>query len=256
MKKLTAILLAFMLILSVTPTALAAVYTEGYLHYTVSDESITVTGYFGDAQTVTIPAMIAGIPVKTIASGAFTGSGIKVLNLPDTITGIEGGAIDPGVVINYNSTLPSGGQEQPDPTQSDPTQPDPTQPDPTRPDPTQPDSPQPDPSQPDPPQPDPTQPDPTRPASAQPDPTRPAPTQPDDRKPQPEQPTASTEPAIEEVEIELEETAAVMASQEIPDPTKETEAEAVTEPAASKPFAAAIAAVPVLGGVLVWKKKK
>ena len=128
MKKLTAILSALVLILSVTPAAFATVYSEGYFKYTIADESITITEYFGSEETVTVPAMIAGIPVNTIASGAFSGSGIKELNLPDTITSIENGAIDAGVVINYNSNLPSGGQTQPDPPQPDTPQTDPTQP--------------------------------------------------------------------------------------------------------------------------------
>lgn len=115
MKKLAAILSALLMILAITPAAFAAVYTEGYFHYTIEDESITITGYFGSEETVTVPAMIAGIPVNTIASGAFAESGIKVLNLPDTITSIESGAIDLGVKINYNSNLPQGGQTQPSP---------------------------------------------------------------------------------------------------------------------------------------------
>ncbi len=115
MKKLTAILFALMLILAITPATFATVYSEGYFKYTISDESITITEYFGKEETVTVPAMIAGIPVNTIASGAFSGSGIRELNLPDTITDIESGAIDAGVVINYNSNLPSGGQTQPSP---------------------------------------------------------------------------------------------------------------------------------------------
>lgn len=129
MKKIAAILSALALILTITPAAFATVYTEGYLHYTIADESITITGYFGSEETVTVPAMIAGIPVNTIASGAFSESGIKVLNLPDTITSIESGAIDLGVVINYNSNLPQGGQTQPSPNppvQDDP-QPNPPQ---------------------------------------------------------------------------------------------------------------------------------
>ncbi len=128
MKKLTAILSALVLILSVTPAAFATVYSEGYFKYTIADESITITEYFGSEETVTVPAMIAGIPVNSIASGAFSGSGIRELNLPDTITSIENGAIDAGVVINYNSNLPSGGQTQPDPPQPDTPQTDPTQP--------------------------------------------------------------------------------------------------------------------------------
>ena len=75
MKKLTAILSALVLILSVTPAAFATVYSEGYFKYTIADESITITEYFGSEETVTVPAMIAGIPVNTIASGAFSGSG-------------------------------------------------------------------------------------------------------------------------------------------------------------------------------------
>lgn len=121
MKKLICTLLAALLFILASLTALAAEYSEGYFHYTISDESITITDYFGDEETVTVPALIAGIPVNSIASGAFAGSGIKVLNLPDTITSIEGGAIDIGVVINYNSNLPPAEQEQPNP----PVQPNP-----------------------------------------------------------------------------------------------------------------------------------
>ncbi len=130
MKKLTAILSALMLILAITPAAFATVYSEGYFKYTIADESITITEYFGKEETVTVPAMIAGIPVNTIASGAFSGSGIRELNLPDTITDIESGAIDAGVVINYNSNLPSGGQTQPSPNPpaQDNPQPNPPQP--------------------------------------------------------------------------------------------------------------------------------
>ncbi len=128
MKKLTAILSALMLILAITPAAFATVYSEGYFKYTIADESITITEYFGSEETVTVPAMIAGIPVNAIASGAFSGSGIRELNLPDTITNIESGAIDAGVVINYNSNLPPEGQEQPNPPQPDSPQPNPPQP--------------------------------------------------------------------------------------------------------------------------------
>ncbi len=123
MRKFTAILSALMLIISTTPAAFATVYSEGYFKYTIADESITITEYFGKEETVTVPAMIAGIPVNTIASGAFSGSGIKELNLLDTITSIESGAIDAGVVINYNSNLPSGGQENPQPNPPQPNLP-------------------------------------------------------------------------------------------------------------------------------------
>ena len=49
MKKLIPVLLSLFMALAMTATALAAtVYTEGALHYTIADESITITGYFGN----------------------------------------------------------------------------------------------------------------------------------------------------------------------------------------------------------------
>ena len=61
-----------------------SVYTEGALHYTIADESITITGYFGKDAAVTVPASIAGIPVNTIAKGAFTDNdNVKTVDLPD-----------------------------------------------------------------------------------------------------------------------------------------------------------------------------
>ena len=94
MKKLIPVLLSLLMALTMTATALAAtVYTEGALHYTIADESITITGYFGKDAAVTVPASIAGIPVNTIAKGAFTGNdNVKTVDLPDTITAVEEGA--------------------------------------------------------------------------------------------------------------------------------------------------------------------
>ena len=60
MKKLIPVLLSLLMALAMTATALAAtVYTEGALHYTIADESITITGYFGKDAAVTVPASIA-----------------------------------------------------------------------------------------------------------------------------------------------------------------------------------------------------
>ena len=93
MKKLIPVLLSLLMALAMTATALAAtVYTEGALHYTIADESITITGYFGKDAAVTVPASIAGIPVNTIAKGAFTDNdNVKTVDLPDTITAVEEG---------------------------------------------------------------------------------------------------------------------------------------------------------------------
>ena len=86
-------------------------YIYGYLRYIVEDESVIITGYYGDESVVTVPAMIGGNPVNTIASGAFAGSGVTAVYLPDTIMSVEGGAFGPGQAVVYNSysmTAPEG----------------------------------------------------------------------------------------------------------------------------------------------------
>lgn len=106
MKHLSALLCALILILSL-PAAVHAeedVYTEGTLYYTIGKETVTIVGCFGKKTEVTVPANIAGYPVNTIASGAFTSNKyIRKLNLPDTITTIESGAIPENVRVIYNA---------------------------------------------------------------------------------------------------------------------------------------------------------
>lgn len=128
MKKLIPLLLALVMALSLTAVASAStVYTEGALYYTIADESITITGYFGRDEVVTVPASIAGIPVNTIAKGAFTGnSAVRVVDLPDTITTVEEGAFAAGITVNYNSNIVQPDDPTPpdDGKQDDPTKPD------------------------------------------------------------------------------------------------------------------------------------
>lgn len=128
MKKLIPLLLALVMALSLTAVASAStVYTEGALYYTIADESITITGYFGRDEVVTVPASIAGIPVNTIAKGAFTGSSAaRVVDLPDTITTVEEGAFASGITVNYNSNIVQPDDPTPpdDGKQDDPTKPD------------------------------------------------------------------------------------------------------------------------------------
>lgn len=128
MKKLIPLLLALVMALSLTAVASAStVYTEGALYYTIADESITITGYFGRDEVVTVPASIAGIPVNTIAKGAFTGSSAaRVVDLPDTITTVEEGAFASGITVNYNSNIVQPDEPTPpdDGKQDDPTKPD------------------------------------------------------------------------------------------------------------------------------------
>lgn len=127
MKKLIPLLLALVMALSLTAVASAStVYTEGALYYTIADESITITGYFGRDEVVTVPASIAGIPVNTIAKGAFTGSSaVRVVDLPDTITTVEEGAFASGITVNYNSNIVQPDDPTPpdDGKQDDPTKP-------------------------------------------------------------------------------------------------------------------------------------
>lgn len=139
MKKLIPLLLALVMALSLTAVASAStVYTEGALYYTIADESITITGYFGRDEVVTVPASIAGIPVNTIAKGAFTGSSAaRVVDLPDTITTVEEGAFASGITVNYNSNIVQPDDPTPpdDGKQDDPTKPDDgKKDDPTKPD--------------------------------------------------------------------------------------------------------------------------
>lgn len=129
MKKLIPVLLSLLMALAMTATALAAtVYTEGALHYTIADESITITGYFGKDTAVTVPASIAGIPVNTIAKGAFTDNdNVKTVDLPDTITAVEEGAFASGITVNYNSNVNGGntpGDSKPDDSKPDDSKPD------------------------------------------------------------------------------------------------------------------------------------
>ena len=128
MKKLIPVLLSLLMALAMTATALAAtVYTEGALHYTIADESITITGYFGKDAAVTVPASIAGIPVNTIAKGAFTDNdNVKTVDLPDTITAVEEGAFASGITVNYNSNVNGGntpGDSKPDDSKPDDNKP-------------------------------------------------------------------------------------------------------------------------------------
>ena len=139
MKKLIPVLLSLLMALAMTATALAAtVYTEGALHYTIADESITITGYFGKDAAVTVPASIAGIPVNTIAKGAFTdNANVKTVDMPDTITAVEEGAFASGITVNYNSNVNGGntpGDSKPDDSKPDDSKPDDNKPADNKPD--------------------------------------------------------------------------------------------------------------------------
>jgi len=120
MKRLLAPLAALVLALALSAGALAAeVYIHGYFIYTVEDQSVTVTAYTGKEAEVTVPAMIGGSPVNTIAAGAFADNDyVKTVHLPDTVTTVEEGAFGPGQTVIFfwmEEAEPSPG-ETPEPS--------------------------------------------------------------------------------------------------------------------------------------------
>ncbi len=110
MKRITQILLFSILFNLLCPlTAFASeIYTEGYFKYTVEDDSVSIHEYYGKESEVTVPSMIAGNPVSTIAKGAFSDNTyVKKVNLPDTIMTIEKDAFASGISIIYDSNTNS-----------------------------------------------------------------------------------------------------------------------------------------------------
>lgn len=103
--KIVFVLLLGICMCGITIKAFAATeYVDGYLRYTVADGSVTITGYNGRESEVTVPSKIAGVPVNTIAAGAFSNaSTVTKVNLPDTIMTIEEGAFTVGQTVVYNS---------------------------------------------------------------------------------------------------------------------------------------------------------
>lgn len=103
MKKMFAylqvVLLLIMVCLPAAAFADSTIYTEGNLYYIIEDNSITIVGCFGDDEIINVPASIAGIPVNTIAPGAFANSSASVINLPDTIMEVQEGATGTAEVI-------------------------------------------------------------------------------------------------------------------------------------------------------------
>ena len=96
-----------LLVLCLSVTAFAD-FAHGYLRYIVGDGSVTVTHYVGQEETVTVPAMIGGNPVNTIASGAFTDAeSVMAIVLPETVTSVEEGAFGAWQSVVYNGVSPA-----------------------------------------------------------------------------------------------------------------------------------------------------
>ena len=69
-------------------------HAQNSFTYTTNSEAITITGYTGSSNSVTIPASINGYPVVNIALNAFYGNtNIRSVIMPDTITSIASGSL-------------------------------------------------------------------------------------------------------------------------------------------------------------------
>ena len=66
------------------PEPTSAIYT-----YTVSDNTITITGYSGDATTLIIPESLDGLPVVAIGREAFKDSSLREVTIPPTVKTID-----------------------------------------------------------------------------------------------------------------------------------------------------------------------
>ena len=91
-RRLLAIVLSIVLILSITPlgTFTAVAETEGLFKYTVYNGEATITGlvdddYFG---AIEIPSTIGGYPVTAIGDNAFAGCVFTSITIPDSVTSI------------------------------------------------------------------------------------------------------------------------------------------------------------------------
>ena len=112
-------LIAVVLVLTVLciRAVAADTFISGYFRYTVDDSSVTITLYTGTSAEVTVPSMISGNPVNTIASGAFASNkNVKVVHLPDTITSVEEGAFAEGQRVIFSFNVPTTGTTAPEQT--------------------------------------------------------------------------------------------------------------------------------------------
>ena len=118
MRKQIAILLVLLFSLcmpAVSARADDAVYSEGPFYYTFADGSITIVGYFGRDKVVHVPASIAGYPVNAIAPGAFAGTDVEVIYLPDTIMVVGEGGTGTARVVYAGESLPTATPDATDP---------------------------------------------------------------------------------------------------------------------------------------------
>ena len=118
-KHIIRVLAGLLIAMMVISTAWADTYIHGFFRYTVADDSVTITRYTGNEEVVTVPAMIGGHPVNTIAKGAFVDTPVRTIKLPDTIMTVEEGAFAEGQTVVFNYNLEPTGQQPAQPDRGD-----------------------------------------------------------------------------------------------------------------------------------------
>lgn len=88
--RLLSALLSVAMLFTFLPTAAFAATpnSESDFTYTISDNSVTITGYKGTATDVTIPKKIEGYPVTKIGENAFQKSSLTNITIPNSVTSI------------------------------------------------------------------------------------------------------------------------------------------------------------------------
>jgi hypothetical protein len=93
-------------LLLATPAAVQAQF-----NYTTTNGTVTITGYTGTNDDVVIWSTIGSLPVVSIGTSAFNGSGITSLTIPDSVANI--GAYAFSAADNVGVPIRGGGGPRP-----------------------------------------------------------------------------------------------------------------------------------------------
>ena len=114
MKHSVSFLLAMILLLAMSTTAIAQETAEGFQYRVETDGTVTITGYSGNGGKMSIPSEVEGVAVRTIGNGAFVNnSTISSVYVPEGVTHIGNGVFNncSGLVnIELPTTLVSIGE--------------------------------------------------------------------------------------------------------------------------------------------------
>jgi hypothetical protein len=84
-----------------------AITAQAQFYCATNNGTISITGYYGSGGDVTIPGVIGGLPVTSIAAGAFLNqTTINVVTVPDSVTNIGASAFE-GCVWIFGVNLPT-----------------------------------------------------------------------------------------------------------------------------------------------------